>query len=51
MKGDIEMEFYLIGAAIPLIFLVIFLVVFRKKLKATREKEGSIYQKIFKGKK
>jgi len=45
------MKFFIIGALIPLILLVIFLIVFRKQLKATREKEGSIYQKIFKRKK
>lgn len=44
------MEGFFIGLGIPLIILVVFLIVFRKKLRATREKEGSIYQKIFKRK-
>lgn len=47
----LSMKYFLIGAMIPLILLVIFFIVFRKKLKATREKEGSIYQKIFQRKK
>jgi hypothetical protein len=38
----------LMGVSIPLVILVIFLIVFRKKLRETREREGSIYQRVFK---
>lgn len=42
------MDGFLIGVSIPLVIVVIVLIVFRKQLRANREKEGSIYQKVFK---
>ncbi len=41
----------MIGIAIPLAIFIVFLIVFRKKLREMREKEGSFYQRLFKRKK
>lgn len=40
----------LLGLGICTVFFIIFLIVFRKKLREMRGKEGSIYQRLFKRK-
>lgn len=41
---------FLLSFSICVVILVLFLIIFRKKLRETRERENSIYQRLFKRK-